>query len=620
MCGINGIIDLNKCINLEQSIASMNNSLAHRGPDAKGVYVNNNVALGHRRLSIIDLSKAANQPLVSIDENYVIVYNGELYNYKALKKQLTNYNFKTQTDTEVVLASFITWGENCLQKFDGMFSFAVYNKNDNSFFVARDRLGIKPLYILQTENIIIFSSELKPIIKLGLVNNKITDSAIIDYLRYHTVHAPNSLIEQIKVLDPGSFVKIKNGVISKEIYWNLKETIDYSSKNQKLKDIQTTINSLLCNAVEKRMQADVSFGAFLSGGIDSSIIVGLMSKISQQKIKTFSIGFKEKKYDESSYAKQISDLFKTEHHELKLSSQDLLDQLPDALAAMDFPTGDGINSYIVSKLTQNNGVKMALSGLGGDELFGGYPQYKYGLKFKSFQFLLKSPLILRSLTSKLLTGGNPISKSRKKIKQILTSSKVTQEGFYSIFRQTMVDDDILKVTKLSELPENTVFNKYKSYSLNYKNHWISNISMGDLSTYLENTLLRDTDQMSMANSLEVRVPFMDHRLVQYVLGIEDKHKSLKYPKKLLIDSFPNLLPESITKRKKMGFAFPWEFWLKNELREFCDFRMKNLAARHYFNEPEILKLWSRFLKNDPTISWADIWYLVVLEEWLSKLN
>lgn len=620
MCGINGIFGIRDKEVAHEKIHAMNNCLKHRGPDDEGIFLDDQVALGQRRLSIIDLSAAGHQPMYSSDKKFVIVYNGELYNYAELRAELTNldsYTFNTHTDTEVVLAAFMVWGPACLDKFNGMYAFAIWNLATKDLFIARDRLGIKPLYYFHADNIFAFSSEMRPLLNTGMVSKKVDEVGLVDYLRFHTVHAPRTIIQDIKMLMPGHYMYYKNQQVKLHQYWGLKENISKASEGKSYKEICTDVRELLTKAVERRLIADVPFGAFLSGGIDSSAIVGLMSKVSKEKVKTFSITFDESEFSEAKYAQLIAKKFGTDHHEIKLKPADLIDTLPEALKSMDHPSGDGINTYLVSKATKNAGITMALSGLGGDELFAGYPVYKYALKLKKRQWLNFIPAGLRRAAGGLLKIVRP-SVASDKIAEMVGQKQIDVGSFYPIFRQILLDSQISKITNFKRLTPNSICLRVKDFDLNDREKWISQVSIADISTYMQNTLLRDTDQMSMANALEVRVPFIDYTLVEYVLGISDEHKEGEITKRLLVDAMGDLLPSEIVHRPKMGFVLPWKYWLKNELRQFCSDKIGALAKRKWFNETEINKLWEGFLNNDPKISWSYIWYLVILENWLQE--
>jgi len=625
VCGINGLYGLKESVlNAEQIITRMNNSLKHRGPDDGGVFISDNIALGHRRLSIIDLSAAGHQPMYSFDKRYTIVYNGELYNFKELKFELQRivsgsgsqaYLFQTNTDTEVILAAYARWGADCLNKFNGMYAFAIWDNEKKELFIARDRLGIKPLYYFFTDGIFAFSSEIRALLSSDLIPKKLDQNSLVDYLRYQTVHAPNTIIKGVKMLMPGSYITISNGNVKEKKYWQ----IDSLSKEQAIKkdykEICKDVNDLLTKAVQRRLIADVPFGAFLSGGIDSSAVVGLMSKVSSEKIKTFSITFDESEYSEAKYAQLIAKKFNTDHHEIKLTPTDFLNELPNSLKAMDHPSGDGPNTYIVSKATKNAGITMALSGLGGDELFAGYAIFKRSLELNKKKWLNVLPTIIRKSGGTLLKKAKPSIESNK-VAELLSLSSLNFNNTYPLSRQVLLDEQIKSILKQDILPLNSVHEIISSFNKIDDLHQISQVSCAEVSSYMQNVLLRDTDQMSMAHALEVRVPFLDYTLVEYVLNLSDQYKYPVTPKKLLIDSLGELLPDEIVNRPKMGFVLPWNNWMKNELKSFCEEKIISLSKRKSFNEAGLTKLWNDFMANKPTISWSRIWILVVLENWL----
>ncbi len=602
----------------------MCSAMKHRGPDDEGFFIDNQIALGHRRLSIIDLSAAGHQPMQSGDGRYQIVYNGELYNFKELKFELQRvisgsnqqaYLFQTNTDTEVIIASYIRWGADCLNHFNGMFAFAIWDNQTKQLFIARDRLGIKPLYYCFTNGIFCFASEIRSLLASGLIPKKLDQNSLIDYLRYQTVHAPNTIVKGIKMLLPGHFIEMKNGELRIKNYWNITNTISTESKGKTYSEICKDVNTLLTKAVERRLIADVPFGAFLSGGIDSSAIVGLMSKVSTEKVKTFSVTFDETEFSEAKYAQLVARKFNTDHHEIILKPTDFIDQLPDALYAMDHPSGDGPNTYIVSKATKQAGITMALSGLGGDELFAGYDVFKRSLELSNKKYLNVIPLFMRSAGANVLNAAKP-SIASEKIAQLLKQKKINFNTFYPLSRQVLMDEQILKITSQKQLPDNRVAEIINEFPISDFQYQISRTSMAEISTYMQNVLLSDTEQMSMAHALEVRVPFIDYTLVEYVLGVPDKYKNPTSPKKLLVDALGDLLPSEIVNRPKMGFTFPWKQWLKNELKTFCHQKIISLSKRKSFNEQGILNLWNDFLADNPRITWSRIWHLVVFENWM----
>ncbi|HEX8514881.1 MAG TPA: asparagine synthase (glutamine-hydrolyzing) [Bacteroidia bacterium] len=625
MCGINGIYGLKNVQTAKEKIAMMNTCMKHRGPDDEGDFVEENIALGHRRLSIIDLSAAGHQPMVSFDKRYHIVYNGELYNYRQLKFELQRvitgsgqqaYLFQTNTDTEVIIAAYARWGADCLKRFNGMYAFAIWDILEKKLFIARDRLGIKPLYYFFTNGVFAFSSELRSLLAGNIIPRRVDPEGLKDYLRYQTVHAPNTMVKGVKMLMPGHCVTISDADVKIREYWSLTDNISEGSKGKSYQEVCSDVNSLLTSAVERRLIADVPFGAFLSGGIDSSAVVGLMNKVSSEKVRTFSVTFDESEFSEAKYAQLIAKKFNTDHHEIKLSPADFLKELPNALKAMDHPSGDGPNTYIVSKATKAAGITMALSGLGGDELFAGYDVFKRSLELNKKNWLNLVPRGVRSMGGSILTEMKK-GVASEKIAALLRQPKINFDSFYALSRQVLMDEQISEILNAGTLSGNSVSKIITDQDMTHLPQ-ITKVSIAEISTYMQNILLRDTDQMSMALALEVRVPFIDYTLVEYVLGVPDKFKSTASPKKLLVDSLGDILPEEVVNRPKMGFTFPWKNWMKNELKQFCEQRMISLSRRKMFNERGVMKLWTDFLSDDPRVTWSRIWYLVVLENWLTE--
>jgi asparagine synthase (glutamine-hydrolysing) len=605
MCGIAGIYNLKNKSNNEQLVLKMTNAMAHRGPDADGFYNDENISLGHRRLSIIDLSENANQPLYDTTNNYVIIFNGEIYNYKEVKAQLKSYNFKTNSDTEVVLAGFITWGEKVLEYLKGMFAFAIYNKTTNDLFIARDRLGVKPIYYYKDDNHFIFASELRAILASTVVPKNINHDALFGFLSTQSFAVPNTIIQNVIQLEAGCSISIENNILQKNKYWDItkpKQEFNITDATIAKKEI----NRLLLQSVERRLVADVPVAAFLSGGIDSSAIVGLMAQIKEAP-ETFNIAFNEEEYDESFFAEIIAKKFNTKHHKILLKPEIFLDELTNALDAMDIPSGDGINSYVVSKEIVKNNIKVAMSGVGGDELFAGYPSFMQWYSLHQKQWIWKIPKSIRNIGGMLIPNNN----KTERIKNLLNKDNVTIENFYPLVREIISPKHIDKLLKNKNNVTSNALQSNSNFPI------LSQFSIAELTGYTHNTLLKDTDQFSMAVSLEVREPFFDHDLIEYLLQVPDNLKFPNYPKQLLVESLGDLLPNEIVHRKKKGFTFPWEHWMKNELKNFCESNIKSLAKRAFMQEENTVKLWKNFLKKEGT-RWSEVWLLVVLEYWLQK--
>ncbi|MEM6804601.1 MAG: asparagine synthase (glutamine-hydrolyzing), partial [Bacteroidota bacterium] len=381
MCGIAGFTHALDQVPDKKPLLAMTDAISHRGPDACGHFLSEGIALGHTRLSIIDLSDAATQPMSDKSGRYTLIYNGEVYNYLEIKEELGLSETKSQSDTDVILAAYQTWGADCLQRLNGMFAFAIWDKEEKSLFVARDRVGIKPLYYYKKDGQLSFASEIRALLTSARVPRKLNHAALPEYLSYYSVNAPNTLIEGVFMMPAGSFGLWKDQNFQIHSYWDIAENRNLPQDIDR-KEVEAKLREKLLAAVARRKIADVPLGAFLSGGIDSSAIVGLLAESSEQPIHTFSVVFEEARFDESFYSNLIAKKFNTVHHPIKLNPEDFLDELPEALSAMDHPGGDGLNSYVVSKATKDQGFTVALSGLGGDELFAGYPVFKRYQKLK----------------------------------------------------------------------------------------------------------------------------------------------------------------------------------------------------------------------------------------------
>ncbi|MEY3367589.1 MAG: hypothetical protein RI973_744 [Bacteroidota bacterium] len=617
MCGIAGIIWNSEEKQAGATIGRMTDAIAHRGPNAEGHWVEGPVALGHRRLSIIDLSTEANQPLWDATGRYAIVFNGEIYNFSAIREELSGYPFRTKGDTEVILAAFQRWGESCLHRFFGMFAFAIWDKQERQLFMARDRMGIKPFYYFHDGEKFLFGSEIRALLASGLVPKEIDPQGLQDYLSYQTVHAPRSLVQQVFQLRPGECATLKDGRLNIKTWWKLAP----DEKREVAGDYETIkkeVRELLLRAVERRLVSDVPLGAFLSGGIDSSAVVALMSETAGRQVDTFSVVFEEPRFDESYYANLVAKRFNTRHHPMLLKATDFLDALPDALRAMDAPSGDGVNTYVVSKVTKEAGVTVALSGLGGDELFAGYSHFLYFLKLNRAGFFWRIPRWLR--LGGAMAGGSLMKRHQKgRLLEIAGAAGPAIAEVYPAMRKLLSREEIRQVAGRSsdQYPDAVQFLLRQDAAI-HQLPLLSQLSVADISTYTQNVLLKDTDQMSMAHALEVRVPFFDHALVEYVLQIPDSFKYPTYPKKLLVESLHPLLPDEVVFREKKGFDLPWKIWLKTDLRAFCEERLASLSARNILNEAFIADLWRQFLSGRNDNLWSRIWIFVVLEDWLRQ--
>lgn len=606
MCGIAGA-----CTTVDRqrraTIEKMTGLLAHRGPDASGIFEAGGVALGHRRLSIIDLSEQANQPMTDASGRYTIVFNGEVYNFREVRKSLSNYPFRTNGDTEVVLAAFIEWGPACLERFNGMFAFAIWDAVEASLFLVRDRLGIKPLYYSHRGAEFWFASEIRALIHGAGLKGKLQRSSLSRYLAFQAVHPPDTLVEGIHQLRPGEWAIFRNGNLKKETYWQPRAHLPLIEDEQEAK---AEVKRLLAAAVERRMVSDVPLGAFLSGGIDSSAIVALMAQASDRPVETFSVVFDEEKFDESAYSDLVAKRYNTHHHPLLLRPDDFLAALPDALAAMDTPSGDAINTYVVSKVTRAAGITVALSGLGGDELFMGYGPYFKSMRLGRLPVFWQLPASLRKTAMQLIGSVLPVHQ-REKLLEIAAAEGQHAEKLLPAFRKVLTDAGL---RQMGLEPPQLNGHSHSAEALPA----YSRLTLADLALYTQDVLLKDTDQMSMAHALEVRVPFFDHELVECVLRISDACKHPAYPKKLLVEALGDLLPKEVVFRKKQGFDLPWKVWMKGPLKQFCEARLEKLRERGLFNFAHVDGMWKQFLSGRNDTLWSRIWVLVVLENWLEK--
>ncbi|MDP4215094.1 MAG: asparagine synthase (glutamine-hydrolyzing) [Bacteroidota bacterium] len=634
MCGIAGILQRNGTELDPSLIGRMTSCMSHRGPDADGCLNEGGLALGHRRLSIIDLSSAANQPFTDNSGRYVMVFNGEIYNFQAVKRLIGDYDFKTNGDTEVLIAAYAKWGPDFVTHMRGMFALAIWDRQEKELFLVRDRMGVKPLYYYLDENLLVFASELRAILSTGLVKKQLDSAALLDYFSYQSFSYPNTAIRDVRQVEAGSWMKIKQGVVTEQRYWNLTAI----RPNEDLAEparVHRRIRELLLQSVERRLVSDVPVGAFLSGGIDSAAVVGLMAEAGGRPPDTYNICFEEKEYDESRYAEMVAAKFNARHHRILLKPSVFLDELVNALDAMDTPSGDGNNTYTVSRAIRQNGITVALSGVGGDELFAGYPFFEQYLRLREKSWIWKIPAGIRGLVGRTLAFG--VGGKKGRMGQILNTPTCSIEHLYPIFRQILSPATIGKLTSLpgrssgsrggnglipgaghggfvTAVQRELTARKNELAALPL----LSQVSAAEYLGYTQHTLLKDTDQMSMAVSLEVREHFFDQDLLEYVLAVPDRLKRPVYPKSLMVESLKPMLPDEIVFRKKQGFLFPWNVWIRNELRSFCEGHIRSMAQRPFIEGERLMDHWRRFLSGDATIRWPEIWLFVVLDYWLQK--
>ena len=587
MCRIVGFHDFTLVDNeLRDRVTQLKNIMRRGGPDDDGEFIDyeNKIALGHRRLSIIDLTSAGHQPMLNDEQDLILVFNGEIYNYIELKNELINfgYNFHTSSDTEVILNAYKKWGNECFKYFNGMFAIVIYNKITQEFIFARDHAGIKPLYIFNDTNKIYFSSELRALKLLPF--SKSNKDWEIYFLLFGYMPEPLTTLENVRMFPKSNYAvyNIKTKKINYFQYFSFKHITTIFD----IKTAQIEIKEKLINSVTKHLISDAPIALFLSGGIDSSLLTLLSSPILKEKLTTLSISFDEKLYSERQYQNLIIDKTHSKHINLNITKNIFIENLHDFFDAIDQPTIDGINSFFISKLAKDNGFKVALSGLGADELFGGYPSNDR-LKFIELAKFIPKSLLKYGIYSK-----------NKKLSKISLLTNPNQINKYLFLRSIST---ISEVSSLSGVPkidiENLLLN-LNNLQINNELEGFKEISYLETNFYMQSQLLRDTDVMSMWNSLEVRVPFLDKDLMNLVYNINPLlHTNNIKPKFLLTDTFHEILPKEIWDRKKMGFQFPIKEWIQeiDSMSEIVKYAKK------------------KFQKND--YSWSQLWSIHILENY-----
>ena len=622
MCGITGIWAFNEVGRFQMTnLAKSTASLSHRGPDDQGTYNDHFVGLGHRRLSIIDTSNLGHQPMSSADGRYQIVFNGEIYNYKELKQELLHYGaeFKSESDTEVLLQLFIHKGIKCLDDLNGFFALAIYDSHQKRLFIARDRFGIKPLLYFQDEFKFLFASEMQSILAYGL-DPEIDQSALHYYLQLNYTPAPLTMLKGIKKLMPGEYINILDGEVTKGRYYDLPEPSEVNNglnyaqaKNQLIEKLH--------ESVRKRLIADVPLGSFLSGGIDSSVVTALASQHTSH-LSTFSIGFKGAKFfDETRYAELVAKKFNTHHTTFHLTNDEIFGEIDQIISHFDEPFADSsaIPVYILSKKTRDH-ITVALSGDGADEIFSGYNKH-------AAWWQMENSAKLRSFVKHISNFARVLPKSR--------SGKIS-----NYMRQTVKFAEALKLSPadrywfLASMSKSENINKLllnPEHDVSMKENWmkvmhnyqdINDVLRTDTQFVLPNDMLKKVDVMSMANSLEVRVPFLDHEVVDFVFSLPANYKidgSMK--KKILQDAFRDILPAELYKRPKKGFEMPLLTWLKTSLKSDLKkelFNQDKIESQGIFRWKQIAKLQKKLHSMSPADSHAQVWALFVFQKWYDR--
>lgn len=632
MCGIWGFVGVSKRIRTQSAQEGLQ-SLTDRGPDDWGVYASgrgkaiswNDVPdgevsefLGNRRLSILDLSSAGNQPMLANNSKLRLVYNGEVYNYRELREELREegYEFKSDTDTEVVLRAYQEYGEECVDRFRGMFAFAIRDEERGTLFAARDRFGIKPFYYTASSDRIAFASELTALLAADIVEKKLDERAVNDFLALGSVAAPRTIVTDISALEPGHTLTYDTETGNYEVdqYWTPTFSDDENLSAERVRE-------LLSESVSLRLRSDVPVGAFLSGGLDSSAIVALMRENNVSQLHTYSVGFEQSEYSETEFAESVADSLKTDHTSETVTAQDVKRELPDIVNSMDQPTIDGVNTYFVSELATSDDLRVALSGLGGDELFYGYPTFRQvPLLYRAASIATRAPRTFRRLVA---TGLDRLSDTfpeppLRELADVFRSdypfgsSYIAARGvFPSSLRQSLLDTDGGHDHLAAEIEE-TISALRDGAPLE------SAVSEAELRWYMQNQLLRDTDAMSMCHSLEVRVPFLDTELAEHIFATPSSEmRRGKGDKPLLRRAVAGCLPDSVLDREKTGFTFPFAEWLKDELTPVVDEALRSEAVEQTpldLDEAEHVR--KAFEAGE--LHWSRLWALVVLSLWIDE--
>ena len=621
MCGIWGVINGGDYELGEVAARAM----AHRGPDDYGVYASREpipAAMVNTRLSIIDLTEGGHQPKFNEDKTLWIVYNGEMYNYQPLREELlaAGHRFDSDSDTEVVLHAYEEWGENCLERFRGMFAFAIWDEAQGVLFAARDRLGIKPLYytlkhLPDGSKQLAFASELKALLATGLAQPELNYAALHHYLSFYAVPSPYTMLRDVEALPPGHYLTFDTQSLHIRQYWSIPAVEPLAMEEA---EVRARLRELLEESIRLRMIADVPVGAFLSGGIDSSAVVALMTQISGERLKTFSVGFGDEgaSMDERSDARTIADIYETDHTEVIVTGAEVRAQIEDIIRGMDQPSGDGLNTYLVSQATASH-VKVALSGLGGDELFAGYPQFRMFQRADQAGNLWKKlPGRAKKATRSAANVLNPLSKAMNWIAGDVVDRYQRVRMLYDEQAKTAMytPDTMQQLAAPESSPQ------YLSRHVHpFETDSVAQLTRLELQHYMAHTLLRDTDAMSMANSLEVRVPLIDHELVEFAacIPVEMKLRNGR-AKYIFAEALRDLLPKEVLNRPKRGFEMPVAAWMRGSLSDVLEdvFSTSSIERRGLFAPEAMRGVYDDFRAGNGPYMRA--WALATLELWMRQ--
>ena len=626
MCGIIGIVTTKSRVEIAEALQRGNRALAHRGPDDEGFEFLTpaddelTAAFGQRRLAVLDLSAAGHQPMCDAATGNWITYNGEVFNFSDVRQALAarGHRFQSNSDTEVLLKGLSYSGTDAIAAWRGMFALGFWQAAERRLTLIRDRLGIKPLYYFYDGQSFVFASEVRALLATGLVPRRLSRVAVESYLSYGSVQQPLTIIENVYALLPGHTLTLADGQIATKAYWQLQPAADKQLANEA--EVTEELRALLLEVTRLRLVADVPVGVFLSGGIDSSALVSLMRRATTGAIKSFSVAFDKREFDESVYAERIARQFHTEHHTVTLSESELLTKLPRALAALDQPAVDGFNSYLVSEAVAQAGLKVALSGAGGDEVFAGYSFFRNVAQTERYrQKARQLPAALRRAAAAAIGAVAPSSRGRK-LSSLLRSEHLNEHSV-QLQRRLFTREQQQQLLSVNGYAadvyqrDNTLLTAWtqRQSVLSSSGDAINQASVLELGGYLSNTLLRDTDAMSMAHSLEVRLPLIDHRLVEFMLSVPGHLKvRANEPKRLLVNAIGDL-PREIVHRPKRGFELPFKHWLRHELRAEIAREFSETPLKHLLQLPALTELWRDFQAE--RLTWSRVWSLYVLSRW-----
>lgn len=620
MCGINGYFSSNNVVGesrVMNALGGMNAAVRHRGPDDSGKeYLSGHcwsLGLGHTRLSIIDLSESGHQPMLDEATGNTIVFNGEIYNFKDIRSRLEGEGvvLKSNSDTEVILKSYACWGHSCVEHFRGIFAFAIWDKHNEELFLARDQLGVKPLYYYAGDAFLL-SSEVRGLLASSVIPRKLSREGLWGYLQAGFVQEPSTLIEGVHSVPPASTIVLSALDERKTYrYWELPDPMSLAPDEGVVLD---SVRHTLDEAIRYQQVSDAPIGVFLSGGIDSSAIASLACLQNPGKINTFCIGFEEDAYNESHYAREIASQIGSNHSELIMRGEDVRSHWEDALSAYNQPSYDGLNTYFISKLLTESGLKVALSGLGGDEVFAGYDGFGKMLKVARLARLLQFvPPMSGVLGSRFHVHPAMQVLSELNGRRSPSPYFASRLLFGSLNIEWLLGASSLGSNKFSWMRRNQGLAVRASGFDS-----INEVSFLELRHYILNQLLRDSDQMSMAHFLELRVPLLDHRLVESVFKYPGSIKtSDSLQKPLLVKALKDILPEIVYNHPKQGFVFPFERWFKKDLRgPLEDFFKQPKAA--LWDKKRMQHLWVLFERGK--LSWSRVWSLFILNDWMKRNN